>query len=317
MKTVGLPISLKENEKRRTLLPKDVIKIKNPNQIYIEKGYGEVLGLSDSDYTDLGIKVADRDEILRKDIICDPKIGDAEYLNKLNNQIIFGWVHAVQNRNITDEIIAQKLSAYAWEDMYEDGRHLYWKNNEIAGEAAVFHAYMCHGIFPNKTKVAVLGRGNIARGAIRILNYLGAEVVVYDRKTEGLFRKELSNYDVIVNAILWDTSRKDHIIYKEDLKKMKKNALIIDVSCDRAGGIESSIPTSIENPIYFVDGITHYVVDHTPTLFWKTTSESLSENFVQFIDFLIEGKENEVLKNAQIFDKGEILDKRIIQFQNR
>lgn len=317
MKTVGLPISLKENEKRRTLLPKDLIKIKNLKQIYIEKGYGEVLGLSDKDYTDLGVNVADRDKILQKDIICDPKIGDAEYLHRLNNQIIFGWVHAVQNRNITDEIIAQKLSAYAWEDMYEGGRHLYWKNNEIAGEAAVFHAYMCHGVFPNKTKVAVLGRGNIARGAIRVLNYLGAEVVVYDRKTEGLFRKELPNYDVIVNAILWDTSRKDHIIYKSDLKKMKRNALIIDVSCDRAGGIESSIPTTIENPIYIVDGITHYVVDHTPTLFWKTTSESLSENFVQFIDLLIEGKENEVLKNAKIFEKGEILDKRIIQFQNR
>ena len=104
---------------------------------------------------------------------------------------------------------------------------------------------------------------------------------------EQLFRKEISKYDVIVNAILWDTSRKDHIIYKEDLKKMKKGALIIDISCDRNGGIETCIPTTIDNPTYVIDGITHYAVDHTPSLFYKTISESLSEIMIMYIDCLL------------------------------
>ena len=315
MKTVGLPISHKENEKRRTLIPADVCKLRHPEDIYIETGYGDVLGFTDEDYLKLGIKTASRQEVLQKDIICDPKIGGAEYLEMLHDQIIFGWIHAVQNRDITDKIIASRLTGYAWEDMYEDGRHSFWRNNEIAGEAAVFHAYMCHGIFPYHTKAAVLGRGNIARGAIKTLNYMGAEVVQYDRKQEVLFRKELD----IVNGILWDTSRKDHIIYREDLRRMKHNALIIDVACDRNGGIETSIPTTIEDPIYVVDGVTHYVVDHTPTLFWKTTSESLSAEFVKYIDVLIEGSANDnpVMSKCHNFEKGVILDNRINKFQGR
>ena len=319
MKTVGLPISHKENEKRRALVPADVQHLKHPEMVCIETGYGEVLGYADEDYARFGVKVEPRESILKKDIICDPKIGDADYLDVLSGQTIFGWIHAVQNRDITDRIIASRLTGYAWEDMYEKGRHSFWRNNEIAGEAAVFHAYMCHGVFPYNTKAAVLGRGNIARGAIKTLNYMGAEVRQYGRKTEGLFRDELGNFDVIVNAILWDTSRKDHIIYREDLKRMNPNALIIDIACDRNGGVETSIPTTIEQPTYQVDGITHYVVDHTPSLFWKTATESLSAEFVKYIDFLIEGcpEESDVLAACHNFEQGVILDERINKFQNR
>ena len=319
MKTVGLPISHKENERRRTLVPSDVALISHPEQISIETGYGDVLGFCDDDYRQQGIRVADRAAVLGMDIVADPKIGDAEYLEQLRCQTVFGWVHAVQNRDITDKIVAHRLTAFAWEDMYENGRHSFWRNNEIAGEAAVFHAYMCHGIFPYNTRAAVLGRGNIARGAIKTLNYMGAEVRQYDRKTERLFQQELDQFDVVVNAILWDTSRRDHIIYRQDLKRMKRNALIIDVSCDRNGGVETSVPTTIESPTYVVDGITHYVVDHTPSLFWKTATETLSAEFVKYIDFLIEDRplDNEVLRGCNNFHQGSILDQRIIDFQGR
>lgn len=317
IKTIGFPISHKEHEHRRALIPIHIQEIRNKSQIYVETGYGDILGYSDQDYLDAGVHVVSREEVLTKDILCDPKIGDAEYLSQLNRQTIFGWIHAVQNRDITDKLIAQELTVYAWEDMYEKGRHLFWRNNEIAGEAAVCQAYLCHGIFPYNTKVAVLGRGNTARGAIKTLNYMGAEVVVYDRHTESLFREELPQYDVVVNAILWDTKRKDHIIYRSDLKRMKKGAMIIDISCDRAGAIETSIPTTIQSPTYFVDGIRHYVVDHTPSLFYKTTSESISQVIVRYCDDLIEGKENEILKKANCIVNGTIIDKRIIDFQNR
>ncbi len=95
--------------------------------------------------------------------------------------------------------------------------------------------------------------------------------------------------------------------------------MIIDVSCDRNGGIETSVPTTIDNPIYVIEGVTHYVVDHTPSLFWKTATETLSEVFVQYIDFLIEDipLKNDVLKNCHSFEQGRILDKRIAEYQGR
>lgn len=318
LKTIGFPISHKENEKRRALLPKDIAKSRHPEQLYFESGYGDVLGLTDYDYSKYGCHIASREEVLKQDIVCDPKIGDAEYLEHLHEgQSIFGWIHATQNKDITDKIINAKLTAYAWENMHYKGRHVFWRNNELAGEAAVIHAFQCYGQMPYETKVAVIGRGNTARGAIKILNMLGAEVFQYDRRTEDLFREELGNYDVIVNCILWDVNRTDHIIYREDLKRMKHNAMIIDVSCDRHGGIETSIPTTIEAPIYIVDGIIHYVVDHTPSIFHKTFTKNNSAILVNYLNLLTEGICDKVLKDCIVILNGEIIDKSIIKFQKR
>lgn len=317
MKTVGLPISHKENERRRALHPSHIHLLRHPEMIYIEEGYGQVLGFTDEAYTSQGVHVASHEEVLRKDIVCDPKLGDGDYLSELKDQTVFGWLHAVRNREIADAIIEGRLTAYAWEDMSENGRHSFWRNNEIAGEAAVAHAYMIHGVFPYNTKVAVIGKGNTARGAVKMLSSMGADVTVYDRKSEALVREELPRYDVVVNAVLWDTRRTDHIINISDLERMRPGAMIIDISCDRAGAIESSVPTTIEEPTYFVKGVRHYVVDHTPSLFYKTASESLSEEVVKCLDLLIEGKENECLKGAKCFERGEILDQRVIDFQGR
>lgn len=68
-----------------------------------------------------------------------------------------------------------------------------------------------------------------------------------------------------------------------------------------------------------MDGITHYVVDHTLLLFWKTTSASLSEEFIKYVDFFKEERplDSEVLSKAHNFETGEILDDRIKTYQNR
>lgn len=317
MKTIGFVKSLKENENRIALLPPDIGRCKYPGQFFVEEGYGSGLGYNDDDYRACGVHTVSRAEVLRQDIVCDPKVGDAEYFGELRDQTVFGWLHAVQNREITDMLLENRLRGIAWEDMYDGGRHIFWKNNEIAGEAAVVHAYMLFGQLPKNTKVAVIGKGNTAMGAIRVLNFFGAEVEVYDRRHETLLRRDLPRYDVVVNAVLWDTSRRDHIIYRDDLKRMKRGALIIDISCDRNGGIESSVPTTIEHPTYFEQGVMHYVVDHTPSLFYKAISTSLSAIVTEYADFLIDGTPCEVLTKATITENGKILDQRICQFQNR
>ncbi len=317
MKTMGFPIGRKENEHRRALVPSDLAQIKNTDQLYFETGYGDVIGYTDEDYLSYGAHIVSHAESLRKDIICDPKIGDEDFLSDLKDQTVFGWVHLVQNRDITDKVINGNLTAYVWEDMYEDGRHTFWHNNEMAGEAAIMHAFRCYGEMPYNTKVAIIGRGNVATGALRILTCLGADITIYTKRTEKLFRKEMDHYNVIVNALLWDTSRTDHIIYREDLKRLPHDALIIDVSCDRNGAVETSVPTTIEDPIYKVDGVTHYVVDHTPTLFYKTATKGISEEVSKFCDQLIEDRPGEVLSCALAVKNGKIIDQRICEFQKR
>lgn len=318
MKTVGFPISHKENENRRAIVPEDIAKIVCPENLYIESGFGDVLGITDAEYAEKGCHICSHEEVLKQDIICDPKIGDGDYLENLGDgQTIFGWVHATQNRDITDKIINGKLTAYAWENMFEKDRHVFWFNNELAGEAAIMHAFQCYGRLPYGLRVAVLGNGNTARGAVRVLNMLGADVMQYNRRQEALFKEELADYDVVVNCILWDVSRKDHIIYAEDLKRMKKGALIIDVSCDRNGGIETCIPTAIEDPTYMVDGIMHYAVDHTPSLFYKTFSYDNSKIICKYINELMTGQIGKVLKDCLVIEKGIIVDQEINKFQGR
>ncbi|MGG4180038.1 N(5)-(carboxyethyl)ornithine synthase [Virgibacillus pantothenticus] len=320
MKTMGFVVSKKENEKRRALLPQQIKFIKNKGSLFFEEGYGEVLGYNDKDYIKEGVNIASREEVLKKDIICDPKIGDAEYLKDLTpGQTIFGWVHAVQNKDITDVLIENRLTAFAWEDMFIEGRHVFWRNNELAGEAAVMHAFTLFGKLPYDCKVALIGKGNIARGAYKILSSLGAEIVVYDKKMEKLLRSEIEYFDVIVNGVLWDVTRDDHIIYKEDLMRMKKPSMIIDISCDKAGGIETSIPTTIEDPVYSVENVLHYVVDHTPALVSSSVTKTIGDELVKYIDTLIESNivENGTLKDSLIINEGKIIDGRISQFQNR
>lgn len=318
LKTVGFPISHKENEKRRALIPEHIINMEHPEMLYFETNYGEVIGISDNEYIKAGCHICSETDVLKCDVICDPKIGDADYLSELSTgQTIFGWVHATQNRDITDKIIRAGLTAYAWEKMNEEGRHIFWRNNELAGEAAIMHAFQCYGCMPYETDVAVIGRGNTARGAIKVLNMLGAKVMQYDRHMEDLLRAELPNYDVVVNCVLWDVNRKDHIIFKEDLSRMKKGSMIIDVSCDRNGGIETCIPTTIEAPVYMVDGVLHYAVDHTPTLFHKTFTKNNSAIINKYISQLITGDCDKVMKDSMIIENGKIIDQEIIDFQNR
>ena len=318
MKTIGFPISPKENENRRAIVPADIAGLPHPENIYVETGFGKVLGIADEEYEAAGCRICSHEEAIGKDIVCDPKIGDAEYIGRMHpGQIIFGWVHATQNRDITDKLVNNRLTAYAWEKMFEEGRHVFWFNNELAGEAAVINGFQCYGELPYGLEVAVIGNGNTARGACRVLHMLGAHVMQYNRRQEKLLREEIGNYDVIVNCVLWDVRRTDHIIYRDDLKRMKKNAMIIDVSCDRGGGIETCIPTTIEKPTYMVDGIMHYAVDHTPSFFYKTFSYNNSKVIAPYLAQLASGEIGSVLQDALIVRDGEILDKEIIEFQGR
>lgn len=317
MKTIGFLISEKENEKRRAITLEDIAKVKNKPYLYFQTGYGNMLGYSDEDIINLGCNVVSKSEILNCDIICEPKIGDSDDLKLIKNKTIFGWIHATQNYDITQYCVDNKLTVYAWEKMYDDKRHIFNKNNQIAGEAAVMHAMLLYGKKFDGLNIAVLGKGNTSQGAQRILKRYNANVIVYGREEEMDFKKNLYDFDVIVNCILWDVSRDDHIIFKTDLSKMKKGSLIIDVSCDRNGGIETSIPTTIDNPIYEVDGIIHYVVDHTPSLLYKDASKSISEEVKWYLDLLVEEKENKILKDCLIIKNGIILDKEINIYQSR
>lgn len=316
MRSTGFPVSRKDGEKRRAILPEDIKRITHPELLFFEEGYGEPLGISDSEYIATGANIVSHEETLAKDIICEPKAGEADYLDRISGKVVFGWIHAVQNKDICDALAKGGNSVYAWEDMFdENGIHSFFMNNRLAGKAAIKHACECCGISLKGKRAAVTGRGNCAKGATAFLEAEGAEVKLFYRNEEETLREEIGSFDLIVNAVRWDPTRHDHIIYRKDLSRMKKEAVIIDISCDRNGGIETSVPTSISNPIYIVDGITHYVVDNTPSLLFEEASREISRVLPPFLNLLAEGASCRTLDNALIIDEGRIADQKIIDYQ--
>lgn len=305
MNTVGLMIPTKEHEHRRVLRPCDIASMKHKEQLYLCHGYGEICGFSDEDYRASGAHIDDPKEVMRKQIICDPKIGDASYLQDLaDGTILFGWVHPAETKERAELLMRKKMNAFAWENMYEEGRAAFYKNSELAGKAAVLHAFQLYGTLPQGKKVAILGNGNTAKGAMQILYQLGAYVDVYPRKAEQAFLHHFQEYDVIINCILWDVERSDHILYLSDLKKMKPHAMIIDVSCDAHCAIESSQPTTFTHPVYEIDGILHYAVDHTPSLFHRSFLEDCGPICAHYLDILIADGNDPVLQEANILKDG-------------
>ena len=203
----------------------------------------------------------------------------------------------------------------AWEEIFEDGRYIFYRNREIAGEAGVLQAYMYCGKMPYDTRVAILGNGQTAKGAMRILHGLGAEVDVYPRRLEKLFRKNMFDYDVLVNCVMWDTNRTDRIIYREDLSKMKTGTMIIDISCDPGLEVETTRATTIEDPVYEVDGVIHYAVDNTPAMYPITVTKTLSSGISKYIDIMIEGEYPGNVQEATVIRGGRIQDERIRSFR--
>lgn len=321
MRTIGFLISHKNNEKRRAILPPDLINVKHTDCLYFEKGYGQSVGYEDFEYEQAGAHVVSREEVLCCDVITDVKLGDADYLDEIKTpKIFFGWAHAVQGVDFTSKILNGNHTVIAWEEIFEDGRYIFYRNREVAGEAAVLHAFRYCGKMPYDCKIAILGNGQTAKGALRILHGLGAQVDVYGRKLEQLFKKKMFEYDILINCVMWDTARKDRIIYKQDLKKMKPGTMIIDVSCDPYLEIETSHPTTIDNPVYEVDGVIHYAVDNTPAMYPVTITRTLSEGISKYIDQIAE-KEivqfSDNIQTAMVIKDGHIQDERITAFREK
>jgi len=314
MKTMGLVISHKNNEARRALLPKDLKKINHVSALYFETGYGEKVGCTDDEYVAAGANIVTREEALQCDIIVDVKLGDADYVYAISEEkVLIGWAHAAQQIAFTDAVIANNHTVLAWEEMYEGGRYLFYRNREIAGEAGILQAYQYAGKMPYETKVAVLGNGQTAKGALRILHGLGADV--YGYRLEELFKKNMYDYDVIVNCVLWDTNRTDRIIYKEDLQQFKRGAMIVDISCNKHLEIETTKPTTIDDPVYTIDGVIHYAVDNTPAMFPHSVTSVLSEGFAKYVDKIMEDAYDDVLNEAILIKEGHILDEDVLKFR--
>jgi alanine dehydrogenase len=188
--------SRKQDERRLAIHPEHVERIDAAlrRRMFLEQGYGERFGFSDAQLAPLVGGLRSRDALLADcDVLLLPKPvpGDLEALRA--GQVVWGWPHCVQDREITQLAIDRRLTMIAWEAMNHwtaDGNfsvHVFHKNNELAGYCSVLHALELLGStgdYGRRLSGAVISFGATARGAVRALSALGiSDVTVLTQRS--------------------------------------------------------------------------------------------------------------------------------------
>lgn len=247
-------------------------------------------------------------------------------------QVFFGWPHSVQQRAITQMAVDRRLTVIAWEAMNhwsaagEKLMHIFYKNNELAGYAAVLHCLQLMGIdgyYGPRRKAVVMSHGSVSRGAIYALHGRGFNNIhvftqrhphqvadqnpdvyygqydasldgtLYVRDSEGQERPlidELATADIICNGILQDTNHPIIFVRQDEVQRLKPRSAIIDISCDEGMGFAFARPTSFAEPVFTVgDNITYYSVDHTPSYLWSAASREISKALLPYLGIVAEG----------------------------
>jgi alanine dehydrogenase len=319
---IGVPREIKKNEHRVSITPPAVdALVSRGHQIIIETQAGAGSGISDADYTAAGANLAaDARTVYQKAemILKVKELFPQEFDFLREGQIIFTYIHSANNPEETQAFLDKKVIAIAYEDIEtDDGRcPLLTPMSEIAGEVGllmgVYHMFTTSGgsgiliggaVGSQPAKVAILGAGNVGIGAARYAVGLGADVTLLDIDLERLrdvrqtmlpgiktvylnqfnVRQMLPGIDLLINAVKWPPRSDEHIVTREMLKLMKTDSLIVDISCDPAGAIETCVPTSHDQPTYVVDGIRHYCVDNLPSAVAKTASDALSNASLPYV----------------------------------
>ena len=315
---IGVLKEIKPNEYRVAATPAAVGEI---HKVLVQKDAGVGSGFTNEEYATAGATILDTAEEVYTQADLFYKVKEMfpeewKYMNK--EKIVFTYIHSNAHPEETDAILESKVTAIAYEDITDanGGFPLLKPMSILAGKggflAALHHMQSVFGgngtllanICGMETPVVtIIGAGNSGLGAAELAAGFGNTVRILDVNLAAMeaakaklpsnvtcmysnrenLVKCLKDSDLIINCILWPKHRKDHLINREDLKMMKKSAMIVDVACDDEGAVETCRSTTHDAPTYYEEGILHYCVDNIPSAFARTASIMLCNATLPFL----------------------------------
>ena len=300
---IGIPKEIKTNENRIALVPAGAEALVSAgHMVIVETGAGLGSGFSDAQYIAAGAQIAkDADTAwAAADLIVKVKEPiEPEWKRIKPGQIIFTYFHFAASEQLTRAHMASGAVCIAYETVELPSRELplLTPMSEVAGRMAVQEGakyleklYGGRGILLGgvpgvpPAKVVILGGGVVGVNAAKIAAGLGANVILLDVSLEKLrylsdvmpanvqlifsdrhnLLEQIANADLVIGAVLIHGAIAPKLIRREDLKTMRKGAVIVDVSIDQGGCVETMHPTTHENPMFIVEGIIHYGVANMP-----------------------------------------------------
>ncbi len=319
---VGVSKEIKPDEYRVALTPAGARELRyRGHEVLVEAGAGAGSAFRDSDYEAMGARTVSSEEVWEtSELVLKVKEPiEEEYPRLRDGLILFTYLHLAADEALTRALVESGTTAIAYETVESEDRQLplLAPMSEVAGRlAAQAGAYFLEkplggrglllggvaGVPPGR--VVVIGGGMVGYNAAIIALGLGAHVRILDRSVPRLrhleeilsgrvelvmssaLEIELSvlQADVVIGAVLTPGARAPKLVTSEMIREMKDGAVVCDVSIDQGGCFETSRATTHSDPVYLLDGVTHYCVANMPGAVPITSTFALTNVTLPYVE---------------------------------
>ncbi len=322
---IGVPKEIKNNENRVGLTPGGVVAlVARGHKLLVETKAGQGIGASDEVYAKAGATIIDSaKEVWEKaDMVIKVKEPiQPEYALMKPNLILYTYLHLAAEPELTKQLMERKVKAVAYETIQlDDGTlPLLTPMSEVAGRMAtqVGARYLQKseggkGILlagvpgVRRGKVTIIGGGVSGTSAAVIAIGMGAQVTILDINMQRLtylddifknsintlysnplnIEKAVKEADLVVGTVLIAGAKAPKLVTRDMVKQMEPNSVIVDVSIDQGGCIETIRPTSHSDPIFREEGVIHYGVTNMPGAVAQTSTYALTNRTLKYAQLL-------------------------------
>jgi alanine dehydrogenase len=319
---VGVPTEIKRDEYRVALTPAGVRELReHGHEVLIESGAGEGSSIDDGAYAAQGARIVpDAAGVFAEaDLVLKVKEPQPEEVSMLRpDQILFTYLHLAADGDLTRGLCESGATCVAYETVEDaHGRlPLLAPMSEIAGKLSTqAGAFMLEKPFGGRgvllggvpgvpaATVMIIGGGVVGMNAAFIAVGMEAEVFVFDKSIDRLreldvalsgtvstvysstlsIEEMLPRADLVIGAVLVHGARAPRVVRREQLKLMKRGAVLVDVSIDQGGSFETSRPTTHSDPTYEVEGVLHYCVANMPGAVPITSTHALTNATLPYV----------------------------------
>ena len=349
---IGVPREIKPNENRIALTPGGAeLLCHNGHTVVIEQTAGIGSGFPDELYIKAGATmIPTAAEVFAKaDMIMKVKEPIAQEYNLIREgQVLFTYFHFAASRQLTEAMMKAKAVCIAYETVMKSDNSLplLIPMSEVAGrmapqEGAKYlertmggRGVLLGGVPGTEpANVLVLGGGIVGTNAAKIAAGFGAKVTIMDNNlyrlrylddvmpknvmtvmsTPDNIRRHAQAADLVIGAVLIAGAKAPHLITREMLPTMKPGSVVVDVSVDQGGCIETCKPTTHEDPTYIIDGVVHYCVANMPGAVPFTSTIALTNATLPYaLQLANKGWKNAVKENQELYYGVNMVDGEIV-----
>ena len=340
---IGVPKEIKAQENRIGLTP-DSVKtlVSEGHEVLVENNGGFEAGFDNDQYKNAGAKIIEKAADIFNDAeiivkVKEPQKVEVEMIKE--NQIVYTYLHLAAAKELTEGLVKSKSINIAYETITDDyGRlPLLAPMSAVAGRMSVQAGAHCleknqkgRGVLlggapgGEPANVLILGGGVVGENAATIATGMKAKVHVVDKSEARLkqlvemfgdkiipeqsdkidLKKLVAEADLIVGGVLIPGAEAPKLVTKDMLKLMKRGSVIVDVAIDQGGCVETSKPTTFNDPTFIVDNVVHYCVANMPGGVPRTSTLALNKATLPFLTKLANDGYHKALKDDHNFLAG-------------